>query len=53
VYTADWQDEAEVMRVREEIRALGVEDRIGYKRNIETFRGEYSKKGKRVTYYSA
>lgn len=53
VYTADWQDEDEVMRVREALRALGVVDRIGYKRNIETFRGEYSKKGKRVTYYSA
>ncbi len=53
VYTADWQDEPEVMRVREALRALGVADRIGYKRNLETFRGEYSKKGKRVTYYSA
>jgi DNA-binding transcriptional LysR family regulator len=53
VYTADWRDEVEVMRVREALRALGVEDRIGYKRNLETFRGEYSKKGKRVTYYSA
>ena len=52
-YTADWQDEPEVMRVREALRALGVADRIGYKRNLETFRGEYSKKGKRVTYYSA
>lgn len=53
VYTADWRDEAGVMRVREALRALGVGDRIGYKRNLETFRGEYSKKGKRVTYYSA
>ncbi len=53
VYTADWRDEAGVMRVREALRALGVADRIGYKRNLETFRGEYSKKGKRVTYYSA
>ncbi|KAF5058672.1 hypothetical protein DSECCO2_344060 [anaerobic digester metagenome] len=53
VYTADWRDEDGVMRVREVLRSLGVEDRIGYKRNLETFRGEYSKKGKRVTYYSA
>ncbi|HOT94953.1 MAG TPA: DUF1917 domain-containing protein [Methanoregulaceae archaeon] len=53
VYTADWRDEQEVMRVREVLRSLGVEERIGYKRNLETFRGEYSKKGKRVTYYSA
>jgi hypothetical protein len=53
VYTADWQDEPEVMRVREELRKLGFIDRIGYKRNIETFKGEYAQKGKRVTFYSA
>lgn len=53
VYTKDWADEADVMRVREELRKLGIVDRIGYKRNIETFAGEYAKKGKRVTYYSA
>ncbi|MHC1627065.1 MAG: putative phosphothreonine lyase domain-containing protein [Methanoculleaceae archaeon] len=53
VFTRDWSDREDVMRVREELRQLGVEERIGYKRNIETFAGEYSKKGKRVTYYSA
>jgi hypothetical protein len=53
VYTRDWRDEADVMRVRERLRELGYEERLGYKRNIETYRGEYSKKGKRVTYYSA
>jgi hypothetical protein len=53
VYTADWEDEGEVMRVREKLRSIGVTDRIGYKRNIETFKGEYASKGKRVTYYSA
>ncbi len=53
VYTRDWADEPDVMRVREKLRELGVVDRIGYKRNIETFAGEYAKKGKRVTYYSA
>jgi hypothetical protein len=53
VYTKDWADEADVMRVREKLRDLGFVDRIGYKRNIETFAGEYAKKGKRVTYYSA
>jgi len=53
VYTPDWRDEAEVMRVRERLRELGFSDRLGYKRNIETFRGEYSQKGKRVTFYSA
>jgi hypothetical protein len=53
VYTRDWADEADVMRVRERLRELGFVDRIGYKRNIETFAGEYAKRGKRVTYYSA
>lgn len=53
VYTRDWADEADVMRVRERLREMGVIERIGYKRNIETFRGEYSEKGKKVTYYSA
>ena len=53
VYTKDWADETDVMRVREKLRELGFVDRIGYKRNIETFAGEYASKGKRVTYYSA
>jgi hypothetical protein len=53
VYTKDWADEVDVMRVRENLRRLGFTDRIGYKRNIETFAGEYAQKGKRVTYYSA
>ncbi len=53
VYTRDWADEADVMRVRERLRDLGFVDRLGYKRNIETYRGEYSEEGKKVTYYSA
>jgi hypothetical protein len=53
IYTRDWADEPDVMRVRERLRELGFTDRIGYKRNIETFAGEYAKKGKRVTFYSA
>jgi hypothetical protein len=53
VYTRDWADEPDVMRVRERLREMGVIERIGYKRNIETFRGEYAEKGKKVTYYSA
>ena len=53
VYTVDWEDEGDVMRVREELRIIGVTDRIGYKRNLETFKGEYSAKGKKVTFYTA
>lgn len=53
VNTKDWEDEADVMRVREVLRELGIDQRIGYKRNIETYHGEYSAEGKRVTYYNA
>jgi hypothetical protein len=53
IYTPDWRDEADVMRVRERLRELGFVDRLGYKRNIETFQGQYSQKGKKVTFYSA
>jgi len=53
VYTADWENEPEVMEIREKLRSIGITDRIGYKRNIETFKGEYAAKGKRVTFYSA
>jgi hypothetical protein len=53
VYTKNWADETDVMRVREALRTLGFIERIGYKRNIETFAGQYAKKGKRVTYYSS
>jgi hypothetical protein len=53
VYTADWEDEADVWRVRELLRSLGIEQRIGYKRNIETYKGDYSENGRKVTYYSA
>lgn len=53
VYTSDWKEVDEVMRVREKLKSFGITDRIGYKRNIETFAGEYSSAGKRVTYYNA
>jgi hypothetical protein len=52
VYTPDWSNEEEVINIREELKKLGVEQRIGYKRNIETYHGEYSTPGKKVTYYS-
>jgi len=52
VFTADWADEPDVMRVRDELKELGFADRIGYKRNLDTYAGEYREKGKRVAYYS-
>lgn len=53
VYTTDWEDEEDVMRIREMLRSFGIEQRIGYKRNIETYKGDYSENGRKVTYYSA
>ena len=52
VFTADWADEPDVMRVRAELKELCFADRIGYKRNLDTYAGEYHEKGKRVAYYS-
>ncbi len=52
VFTADWADEPDVMRIRAELKELGFSDRIGYKRNLDTYAGEYREKGKRVAYYS-
>ena len=53
VNTRDWEDKDDVMRIREILKELGIEQRIGYKRNIETYQGEYSEGGRKVTYYSA
>lgn len=53
VFTGNWEDEDDVMAVRERLKDLGVTWRIGYKRNIETLQGMYSDGGKRVSYYSA
>ena len=39
-------------KVRAELKELGFVDRIGYKRNLDTYAGEYREKGKRVAYYS-
>lgn len=52
VFTRNWEDEADVMQVRETLKSLGFTDRIGYKRNLDTYAGEYREKGKRVTFYS-
>jgi len=52
VFTENWEDEEDVMRVRNELKELGFTDRIGYKRNMDTYAGEYREKGKRVTFYS-
>lgn len=39
VYTVDWRDEADVMRVREYLRRLGFTDTLFYKRDDDTRAG--------------
>jgi len=52
VYTYDWTDEADVRRVREELRALGITSRIAYKADSDTDAGRYSRLGhKRISKY--
>lgn len=36
VFTPEWRDQADVMRVREILRGMGVEEELGYKRDVDT-----------------
>jgi hypothetical protein len=52
VYTYDWADEADVMRVRAELRGLGFTAKIAYKADEDTLAGNYARGGKgRVSKY--
>lgn len=51
VYTYDSDDVDDVRRVREELRQLGVTQKIGYKEDRETAQGHYSSSGKPVSKY--
>jgi hypothetical protein len=52
VYTYDWTDEADVRRVRQELRALGITSKIPYKTDDDTNAGRYSSQGhKRISKY--
>jgi hypothetical protein len=51
VFTPDWRDREEVMRVRGLLREIGVTEELGYKRDIETANGVY--KGPEEWYYRA
>ena len=42
IYTYDYRDEKDVMRVRKELRALGIDEVIYYKPDIYTYFGIYS-----------
>ncbi|OLL28144.1 hypothetical protein BTH42_29695 [Burkholderia sp. SRS-W-2-2016] len=36
VYTRDWTDKQDLLRVREVLRSLGFVEELGYKRDIDT-----------------
>jgi hypothetical protein len=54
VWTYDWKDEDDVMRVREELRKLGFTETLAYKTDADTKAGNYSKNvGQKVDKYVA
>lgn len=54
VYTRDWTDEQDVMRVREELGKLGITKEIPYKSDEDTLGGKYAVMGhKRIAKYWA
>ncbi|CAG7719377.1 unnamed protein product [Allacma fusca] len=52
VYTYDWTDEADVMRVRSALDRMGFTQRLSYKTNADSLAGKYSHRGhKRIAKY--
>ena len=47
VYTYDWTDENDVKRIREELRNLGITNKIPYKADEDTLKGKYRITGHR------
>jgi len=47
VYTYNWTDEEDVMRIRQALRELGITQKIPYKSNSDTFAGKYASRGHR------
>lgn len=45
VYTYDWTDEKDIKRVREELRKIGIVERIPYKSDQDTSDGKYATTG--------
>lgn len=41
VYTYDWQDKEDVMRIRAELRNIGISWKIPYKADVDTDAGRY------------
>lgn len=52
VYTYDWNDENDVRRLREELRKLGITNKIPYKTDEDTLAGKYQIMGnKKISKY--
>jgi hypothetical protein len=52
VYTYDWTDEADVKRIRQQLRELGITSKIPYKADQDTYAGKYAIQGhKRISKY--
>ena len=52
VYTYDWTDEADVLRIREELRKLGIINKVPYKSDQDTIEGKYKLTGhERISKY--
>src|SRR5262249_57916631 len=52
VYTYDWTDQADVRRVRDQLRQLGITDPIPYKADHDTLAGHYTNRGhKKISKY--
>lgn len=52
VYTYDWTDQKDVRRIREELRNLGIVNKISYKADEDTLSGKYRKAGhKKISKY--
>ena len=52
VYTYDWTDEEDVMRIRQELHQLGIARKIPYKADEDTESGKYANQGtKRISKY--
>lgn len=45
VYTYDWEDITDVMRIRDYLRCLGITRKIPYKTDFDTLSGKYSSLG--------
>ena len=52
VYTYNWEDEIDVRKIREELRKLGITQKIPYKADKDTLEGKYAKRGhKKISKY--